>query len=81
MLLTRHERTEQLRLHAQEAAGTADSAVLVDLSGGDTSAVQSAWSSFAPFLAHPVMAAQAGTAMAVLDATASALAARQPVSA
>ena len=79
MLLTRLERTEQLRSSAQAAAGSRHSADLVNLSGGDASAVQSAWSSFTPFLAHPVMAAQAGTAMELLDAAASALAARHPV--
>jgi hypothetical protein len=36
--------------------------------------VQTAWSSFVPYLAHPVMAAPAERAMAVLDAAATVVA-------
>lgn len=81
MLRTRTERAEQLRSSAQEAAASRHLDDFVDLAAGDTAAVQTAWSSFAPFLAHPVMATQAGNAMALLDRTAAALAARQPVTA
>lgn len=80
MHLLRHERAEQLRSRAQEAAGANRNTDLVELAGGDTALVQTAWSSFVPYLAHPVMAGSAGGAMALLDQAATALS-RRPVSA
>lgn len=79
MHLPRYERAERLRFHAIEAAGAPGDEDLVALAAGDASAVQSAWSSFVPYLAHPVMAGSAGAAMGLLDAAASAVAKRQPL--
>ena len=73
MHISRYERAERLRTQAlEDAAGGA--ALLAETARGDAASVQSAWSSFVPYLAHPVMAAPAGRAMAMLDAAAAVVA-------
>jgi hypothetical protein len=59
----------------------ADAGGLAELAQGDAGAVQVAWASFVPFLAHPAMAEPSRSAMGVLDATAAAVASRHPVAA
>lgn len=76
--MTRFDRVEQLRTHLMSDP---DAAQLVDVAGGDAAAVQVAWASFVPFLAHPAMAAPTRSHLGVLDATASAVVSRPPVAA
>ena len=79
MLGTRFERAERLRTQLMgPAEGSSD---LIDAAGGDAAAVQLAWASFVPFLAHPAMESPSRSAMGRLDATASAVATRSPVAA
>ena len=75
MLINRYERAERLRMQALEDNGRG-ATFLADTAAGDAASMQSAWCSFVPYLAHPVMADPAGRAMAVLDAAASAMTAR-----
>ena len=77
MHISRYERAERLRVQAMEAT-TAGAAGLAETARGDAASVQSAWSSFVPYLAHPVMAAPAGRAMAVLDAAAAVVVTSRP---
>ena len=67
MLGTRFERVERLRAELMDAP--AMEIDLATVAGGDAAAVQSAWASFVPFLAHPVMAPASQVAMGRLDAT------------
>ena len=76
MLLTRFERAERLRAHVQSDDMTLAPRTLVDAAGGDAAAMQTAWTSFVPLLAHPVMAGSASAAMEALDAAASMLVSR-----
>ena len=64
----RLQRAEDLRAQAQEIAVTGGS--LDDLSAttaNDPVVVPTAWASFVPFLAHPVMAGTARAGMDVLE--------------
>lgn len=71
---TRLERAELLRSQALTiTAAQTEPAHLLETAAGDAESVQSAWCSFVPYLAHPVMANPAGRAMEALDAAASAL--------
>ena len=70
MHITRYERAERLRMQAMDDSGHGATS-LAETAAGDAASVQSAWCSFVPYLAHPVMADPAGRAMAVLDAAAS----------
>lgn len=79
MLGTRFERVERLR--AQLMQDPADGGDLTAVAGGDAAAVQSAWASFVPFLAHPVMAGASQSAMGILDVTATTVANPSPVAA
>jgi hypothetical protein len=66
----RLERTEGVRAQAQRlavAGGSADE--LIATAAGDQVAVSTAWASFVPFLAHPVMAGTARAGMDVLEET------------
>ncbi len=67
MFSKRYERAEQLRASVQADTEQVAPSSLADLAQGDAAAVQAAWSGFVPYLAHPVMAASATGAMAVLD--------------
>ena len=77
MHISRYERAERLRMQAMEDVPTG-AARLAETARGDAASVQSAWSSFVPYLAHPVMAAPAGRAMAMLDAAAAVVATNRP---
>lgn len=79
MLGTRFERVERLRAQLMQDPATGDD--LAAAAGGDAAAVQLAWASFVPFLAHPAMAAPSQAAMGLLDATATAVAGRSRVAA
>lgn len=75
MHATHLETSERLRSQAQarladDAHAPAD---LANLALENPAAVAAAWSGFVPYLAHPVMAAQAQGAMALLDAAAALL--------
>lgn len=76
--MTRFDRVEQLRTQLMSEP---DAAQLVTTAGGDAAAVQVAWASFVPFLAHPAMADPTRSHMGVLDATASAVVSPRPVAA
>ena len=71
MLGTRFERVEQLRAQLMESPAT--EADLAAAAAGDAAAVQLAWASFVPFLAHPATAEPSRAAMGRLDATARAV--------
>ena len=82
MFLSRFERAEQLRVQVEDCdRTTADVRVVAELAHGDAAAVQTAWSSFVPYLAHPVMAPSATGAMALLDAAATVVVTRSPAAA
>ena len=78
MLGTRFDRVEQLRT---QLMSDSDAAQLADVAMGDAAAVQVAWASFVPFLAHPAMADPTRSHMGVLDAAAEAVVNRRPVAA
>lgn len=64
----RLERTEGVRAHAQRLAvsgGPSDD--LLQVAAEDPAVVTTAWASFVPFLAHPVMAGAARAGMDVLE--------------
>lgn len=66
----RLEAAERLRSQAHESAigATGVSATqLAITAAGDDAARQVAWSSFVPFLAHPVMATGARNAMSLIE--------------
>ena len=73
MLLTRFERAERLRAHVQSDDLIRSPQALADSAAGDAGALQTAWTSFVPLLAHPVMNGSASAAMEALDAAASML--------
>lgn len=65
----RIERTEDVRARAQHLAvvGRPPDPDLLQVAAGDAVAVTTAWASFVPFLAHPVMAETARAGMEVLE--------------
>lgn len=65
----RIERTEAVRARAQHlaVAGPGPDPRLLHAASGDAVAVTTAWASFVPFLAHPVMAQMARVGMDVLE--------------
>lgn len=67
----RIERTEDLRARAQHLAiaGRPADVTLLQAAAGDAATVTTAWASFVPFLAHPVMAVTARGGMDVLEQT------------
>ena len=70
MHLLRLDQVDTLRARAHDAAPEdrdTTAAELADLAGGDVRALQVAWSTFVPFLAHPAMAKPADASMTVLD--------------
>lgn len=73
MHIARFERTERLRDHVFEASTHDDPSCLAAVAEGDGEAMASAWASFVPFMAHPVMATQARTATGLLEAATTAL--------
>lgn len=73
MHVLRLEAAEQLRSQAHESAlsdGRRAGTELASIAAVDDAAAQVAWSSFVPFLAHPVMASGAHEAMKLIDAAA-----------
>lgn len=78
MLGTRFDCVERLRT---QLMSDPDASHLADVAAGDAAAVQVAWASFVPFLAHPAMADHTRSHMGVLDAAASAVVSRRPVAA
>ena len=70
MHVMRLETAERLRSQALQIAGNGapiNPSQLVATAAGDDVAAAVAWSSFVPFLAHPVMANAARGAMALID--------------
>ena len=70
MHVIRLETAERLRSQALQIVGgvaPANPAQLAATVAGDDVAAQVAWSSFVPFLAHPVMAGAARGAMTLID--------------
>lgn len=67
----RIERTEDLRARAQHLAiaGKSADVTLLQAAAGDAATATTAWASFVPFLAHPVMADTARGGMNVLEQT------------
>ncbi len=64
----RLQRAEHVRARAQQAAVTGGSMVdVTTVTAGDPVVVPTAWASFVPFLAHPVMASTARAGMDVLE--------------
>ena len=81
--MLRLDHVEDLRARAHECAldhrdGAAE---LAELARGDVRSLQTAWTAFVPFLAHPVMAAPARAGMGQLDSAATVTARRQPAAA
>ena len=67
----RIQRTEDVRARAHDLAicGRSADLTLIQAAGGDAATLTTAWASFVPFLAHPVMAETARAGMDVLEQT------------
>lgn len=64
----RLERTEDVRAHAQQLGNAGQRPdELIQSAASDAAVVMTAWASFVPFLAHPVMAGNARAGMDVLE--------------